>query len=131
MMRREQFDPSVSATGNAVRPCARVVSTEDSAPPGCNGEICPGTRGTPGRGPGPSTPLRFAQDDKGEQGSAHSDGASGGFTLIELLVVISIVVLLMALMLPALSRARKQARGVVCQGRLRQGGHGVAGVPCG
>ncbi len=35
-----------------------------------------------------------------------------GFTLIELLVVTSIVVLLMALMLPGLSRARKQARGV-------------------
>ena len=45
-----------------------------------------------------------------------------GFTLIELLVVISIVVLLMALLLPALSRARKQTRAVVCQARLRQWG---------
>jgi len=45
-----------------------------------------------------------------------------GFTLIELLVVISVVVLLMALMLPALSRARKQAQAVVCQSRLRQWG---------
>ena len=45
-----------------------------------------------------------------------------GFTLIELLVVISVVVLLMALLLPALSRARKQARAVVCQANLRQWG---------
>ena len=41
------------------------------------------------------------------------------FTLIELLVVISILVLLMALLFPALSRARKQARAVVCQNRQR------------
>jgi prepilin-type N-terminal cleavage/methylation domain-containing protein/prepilin-type processing-associated H-X9-DG protein len=42
------------------------------------------------------------------------------FTLIELLVVISIIVLLMALLPPALQRAKKQAQAVVCQGRLRQ-----------
>lgn len=45
-----------------------------------------------------------------------------GFTLIELLVVISVIVLLMALLLPALSRARKQARAVVCQANLKQWG---------
>jgi len=44
------------------------------------------------------------------------------FTLIELLVVISIIVLLMALLFPALSRARKQARAVVCRTHLRQWG---------
>ncbi|MBW1814269.1 MAG: type II secretion system protein [Deltaproteobacteria bacterium] len=49
-----------------------------------------------------------------------SNGA--GFTLIELLVVISIVVLLMALLLPALQRVRKQARAVVCQANLKQWG---------
>lgn len=44
------------------------------------------------------------------------------FTLIELLVVISIVAILAAVLMPTLQRARKQARAVVCQARLRQWG---------
>ncbi|MEN6425112.1 MAG: type II secretion system protein [Phycisphaerales bacterium] len=44
------------------------------------------------------------------------------FTLIELLVVISLIVLLMAVLLPTLGRARKQARAVACQAKLRQWG---------
>ncbi|MCU0914956.1 MAG: type II secretion system GspH family protein [Planctomycetes bacterium] len=42
------------------------------------------------------------------------------FTLIELLVVISIIALLMAIMMPALSRVREQAREVVCRKHLQQ-----------
>jgi prepilin-type N-terminal cleavage/methylation domain-containing protein/prepilin-type processing-associated H-X9-DG protein len=50
------------------------------------------------------------------------NGRSRAFTLIELLVVISVIVLLMALLLPALQKARKQARAVVCQAHVKQWG---------
>lgn len=45
--------------------------------------------------------------------------AKKAFTLIELLVVISIIALLMAVMMPALGRAREQAKMVVCRSSLK------------
>ncbi|MHC4560927.1 MAG: type II secretion system protein, partial [Planctomycetota bacterium] len=46
-----------------------------------------------------------------------------GFTLIELLVVIAIIALLMAILMPALSRVKKQAKSVTCQALLKQWGN--------
>ena len=51
--------------------------------------------------------------------------ANYGFTLIELLVVVSIIALLISILMPALNKAREQAKAVICKTNLERMHFGV------
>lgn len=64
------------------------------------------------------SPLRVTTNRQGRQ--SRCGGGATGFTLIELLVVIAVIAILLGLLLPALSRAKSQARKIACLSNLKQ-----------
>jgi prepilin-type processing-associated H-X9-DG protein len=68
--------------------------------------------------------VRVKREESMSRARCASSGTPAAFTLVELLVVTGLVAALVALLLPALGRVRRQARSAACLSNLRQLGDG-------